>query len=64
MKDIKLNDVVVLKKGHACGTNAWKIIRYGADIKLQCTGCDRVVMMPRIEVRKKVKKIITEEVDE
>lgn len=63
MKDIKLNDVVVLKKGHACGTNAWKIIRYGADIKLQCTGCERVVMMPRIEVRKKVKKILSEEVE-
>lgn len=63
MKDIKLNDVIVLKKGHACGTNAWKIIRYGADIKLQCTGCERVVMMPRIEVRKKVKQVITEEVE-
>jgi len=63
MLDIKLNDVVVLKKGHACGTNAWKIIRFGADIKLECTGCQRVVMMPRIDVRKKVKKIITEEVE-
>ena len=63
MIDIKLNDVVVLKKGHACGTNAWKIIRFGADIKLECTGCQRVVMMPRIDVRKKVKKIITEEVE-
>lgn len=62
MLDIKLNDVIVLKKGHACGTNAWKIIRFGADIKLECTGCQRVVMMPRIEVRKKVKKII-EKVD-
>jgi len=63
MKNIKLNDVIVLKKGHACGTNAWKIIRFGADVKLQCTGCDRVVMMPRIEVRKKVKQILTEEVE-
>ncbi len=63
MKNIKLNDVIVLKKGHACGTNAWKIIRFGADVKLQCTGCDRVVMMPRIDVRKKVKQILTEEVE-
>ncbi len=63
MLDIKLNDVVVLKKGHACGTNAWKIIRFGADIKLECTGCQRVVMMPRIDVRKKVKKILIEEVE-
>lgn len=63
MKNIKLNDVIVLKKGHACGTNAWKIIRFGADVKLQCTGCDRVVMMPRIDVRKKVKQILTEEME-
>ena len=58
MVDIKLGDVVVLKKGHACGTNEWKIIRFGADLKLQCMGCNRVIMMPRIEVRKKVKEIL------
>ncbi len=63
MKDIKLNDIVVLKKGHACGTNAWKIIRFGADVKLKCTGCERVVMMPRIDLRKKVKHVIQEETE-
>jgi hypothetical protein len=61
MHDVQLGDVVVLKKGHACGTNAWKIVRFGADLKLECTGCGRTVMMPRIEVRKKAKKIIREE---
>ncbi|XMB86503.1 DUF951 domain-containing protein [Mycoplasmatota bacterium WC44] len=60
MVDIKLGDVLVLKKGHACGENKWKIIRYGADIKLECLGCNRIVMMPRVDVRKKVKKIIEE----
>lgn len=58
MTDLKLNDVVVLKKGHPCGTNAWKIIRVGADLKLECTGCKRVVMLPRVTVRKNVKKVI------
>jgi len=61
MKDIKLGDIVVLKKGHACGTNLWKIVRYGADIKLECQECKRVIMMPRVEVKKRVKQIITEE---
>lgn len=64
MTDLKLNDIVVLKKGHPCGTNAWKIIRYGADLKLQCTGCERVVMMPRVVVRKNTKKIIRSEENE
>ncbi len=58
MIDIKLNDVLVLKKGHACGGNRWKIIRYGADIKLECQECNRIIMMSRVEVRKRVKKII------
>ena len=35
----KLNDIVEMKKPHACGTNAWKVTRVGADIKLLCTNC-------------------------
>lgn len=61
MHDVELGDIVVLKKGHACGTNAWKIVRFGADLKLECTGCGRTVMMPRIDVRKKARKVIREE---
>ncbi|QVK21804.1 DUF951 domain-containing protein [Mycoplasmatota bacterium] len=56
--DIKLNDIVVLKKGHACGANLWKIVRFGADVKLECQECKRIIMMPRVEVKKKVKKVI------
>jgi len=63
MKDIRLDDIVVLKKGHACGANKWKIVRYGADIKLQCVNCDRIVMMPRVDVKKKVVKIIKEDLE-
>lgn len=61
MHDVQLGDVVVLKKGHACGVNAWKIVRFGADLKLECTGCHRTVMMARIDVRKKARKVIREE---
>jgi hypothetical protein len=61
MHDVQLGDVVVLKKGHACGVNAWKIVRFGADLKLECTGCSRTVMMPRIDVRKKARKVIRQE---
>ncbi len=58
MKDIKLGDVIELKKGHACGANKWEIIRFGADLKLKCLNCERVVMLPRIDVRKRTKKIL------
>lgn len=50
--------VVVMKKAHPCGENKWEVIRLGADIKIQCTKCKRVVMLPRIEFNKKIKKIL------
>ena len=57
----ELNDTVIMKKGHPCGTNEWQIIRIGADIKIKCIKCGRTVMMPRIEFNKKVKKVIKNE---
>ena len=57
-KIYNLNDKVILKKGHPCGENLWEIVRLGADIKLKCTKCGRLVMIPRIEFNKKIKKII------
>lgn len=47
-----------MKKGHPCGTNEWEIIRMGADIKLKCLGCNRVVMLSRIDFNKRLKKVL------
>lgn len=58
MKDYDLNDVVEMKKAHPCGTNRWKIIRMGMDIKIECTGCGHIVMLPRREFERKMKKIL------
>ena len=53
-----IGTLVVMKKGHPCGANSWEIVRIGADIKIKCTNCGRLVMMPRVEFNKKIKKII------
>ena len=58
MKDYDLNDIVEMKKAHPCGTNHWKIIRMGMDIKIECTGCGHIVMLPRREFERKMKKIL------
>ncbi len=60
-KDYKLNDNVILKKPHACGTNLWKVIRTGVDIKLKCVNCNHEIMMDRLEFEKKLKKIVGED---
>ncbi|TQR20031.1 DUF951 domain-containing protein [Psychrobacillus vulpis] len=55
-KQFQLNDIVEMKKQHPCGTNAWKIIRMGADIRIKCEGCQHSVLIPRKEFEKKMKK--------
>lgn len=60
MKEYKLGSIVMMRKGHPCGSNEWEITRLGADIKIKCRGCGRSIMLPRIEFNKKIKKIISE----
>lgn len=60
MKEYNLNDRVIMKKQHACGTNEWVITRIGVDIKIKCLHCGREIMMDRLEFERKLKKIIGE----
>lgn len=60
-KSFSLNDQVIMKKQHACGTNLWTITRTGVDIKIKCNNCGREIMMDRLEFIKKVKKVVNNE---
>ncbi|NLG36715.1 MAG: DUF951 domain-containing protein [Clostridiales bacterium] len=53
-----LGDTVQMKKKHPCGTDLWVVIRTGADIKIRCTGCDRVVMMNRPLFEKRARRVV------
>ena len=55
MSNYSVGDNVTTKKNHACGGNAWQILRVGADYKLQCLKCGRVVMMNSDKFHKAVK---------
>ena len=57
-KDYQLNSIVIMKKPNPCGTNEWEIVRVGADIKIKCLKCNRMIMIPRVEFNKKLKKVI------
>ncbi len=57
-KKYGLGDIVEMKKQHPCGTNEWKIIRLGADVRIKCEGCQHSVMIPRREFDKKMKKVL------
>ena len=55
--DVRVGDVVTMKKPHPCGEKRWLILRVGADFKLRCLGCGREVMNPRSKVEKNIKRI-------
>lgn len=57
----KVNDVVLMKKKHPCGSDTWTILRVGMDFGLKCNGCGHFVMMPRVKFEKMAKAIVTEE---
>ncbi len=56
--EFSLGDTVVMKKPHACGTNEWSVIRTGADVKIRCRACGRIVMMDRADFLRMAKKRI------
>ena len=57
-KIFNLGDIVKMKKQHPCGSFNWEVVRMGADIKIKCTGCGRLVMLPRSEFEKKMVRVI------
>ena len=57
--EFDLNHRILMRKPHACGSAEWTVTRTGADIKIKCAGCGRVVMLDRLAVMKKAKKNLT-----
>ena len=56
-KSFGLNDIVEMKKPHPCGTNSWKVIRMGMDIRMKCTGCGHSVLLPRSRFKENEKSV-------
>ena len=58
--DIRINDILVMKKNHPCGCNRFIVVRSGMDFKLQCEKCSHLVLIPRLKAEKNIKKVIRE----
>ena len=60
MEEIRLGDVVQMRKAHPCGSTQWSVIRIGADIKIKCAQCGRIVMLERSLFVKRRKKVLSQ----
>ena len=55
--DVRVGDVLELKKEHPCGSKSCKVLRVGMDFRMKCEGCGHELMLPRSKVEKSIKKI-------
>lgn len=55
--DVRVGDILTMKKPHPCGCNRMIALRVGADFKLKCEKCSREFMTPRSNIEKSIKRI-------
>lgn len=62
--DVRIGDVLEMKKQHPCGAKQFYVLRSGMDFRLRCQGCGREFLIPRSKAEKNIKKIIRENSDD
>ncbi len=55
---IEINDEIVTKKPHPCGSKNFIIKRVGMDFRMECQGCQKEIWVKRTALEKRIKKII------
>lgn len=61
--EINIGDKVIMKKNHACGGNTMKVLRVGADFRLECEKCGHIYMISRAKCEKNIKSVLRGETD-
>jgi hypothetical protein len=51
--DLRMGDVLELRREHPCGSRVWQVVRLGADIGLVCQGCGHRILMDRLDVERR-----------
>lgn len=56
--ELKIGDVLQMKKAHPCGGSLWTVTRLGADIGMSCQECGRYVLLARSQLARRLKQIL------
>ncbi len=56
--DIRVGDVVQMRKPHPCGGDTWQVVRIGAEIGIRCLTCNRRILLLRSDFERRVKRIV------
>ena len=55
--DVRVGDILTMKKKHPCGEVHFLVLRSGMDFRLRCQGCGHEMMVPRVKIEKNIKQI-------
>ncbi|RLT36112.1 MAG: DUF951 domain-containing protein [Chloroflexi bacterium] len=56
--DLRMGDVLRLRRKHPCGGFDWDVVRVGADIGLRCRQCGHRVLLDRPTLRKRLHTVL------
>ena len=59
--DVRVGDILLMKKEHPCGAKEFLVLRSGADFRIRCKGCGHEVMVARSKIERNIKQIIRPE---
>lgn len=59
----RIGDIVQMKKKHPCGSDTWEVMQLGADMRVKCSGCGRIVLIPRPKFLKGAKKVLNRDTE-
>ena len=56
--ELKVGEVLRMKKPHPCGGSLWTVTRLGADIGMNCRECGRYVLLARSQLARRLKQVL------
>lgn len=56
--DIRIGDVLRMKKAHPCGGHLWEVGRLGADIGITCQTCQHRLLLARSYLERRVREVL------
>ena len=59
--DVRVGDIIIVKKPHPCGSREFDVLRVGMDFKIKCRGCGHEIMLARSKIEKNIRKILRAE---
>ena len=55
--DVRVGDIITVKKQHPCGGREFAVLRVGMDFRIKCKTCGHEIMLPRKSIERNIRKI-------